>query len=274
MQPAAPDKAKDYVAFTSAPQEAGVKTSFWPKVVDTALGAVGLFLAVAALGYLELTTGTKKFFAPPMLASGMIFFAGPEPPNPKSFLYGTLAAATLCIGTLAVLTFEHIPPTVASAAVAAVLLAFYKSTSTMFPPIVSLAGLLLTHTPDGQGAGDNWPLSELAYLASPWVLGHAWLYGCAYVVSFARSRARVVLAHSRFATWAHLNEDEMLSIFRQFDTSGDGMLDAAELKVALRVAMGVDFLDTGVQDLMDLADTDGTGKLSFDEFKAVCKQAV
>ena len=48
----------------------------------------------------------------------------------------------------------------------------------------------------------------------------------------------------------------------------------SELKVALRVAMGVDFLDTGVQDLMDLADTDGTGKLSFDEFKAVCKQAV
>ena len=95
--------AHDYVAFKSAPEPltpaaesvsapAHLLTAFWPKVIDTALSGLGLFAAMLLLNGLETVVGVK-LFAPPMLASGIIIFAGPTPPSPRSFLLGTLGAS-------------------------------------------------------------------------------------------------------------------------------------------------------------------------------------
>ena len=48
-------------------------------------------------------------------------------------------------------------------------------------------------------------------------------------------------------------------IFAKFDTSGDGALDPDELKVALRVALGVDLSKSDCQQLVAAADRDGDG---------------
>ena len=65
-----------------------------PKAADTALAGLGLFGAIALLGALEPVFDVK-LFVPPMMASGIIFFAGPTPPDPRGFLSGTLCSATL-----------------------------------------------------------------------------------------------------------------------------------------------------------------------------------
>ena len=62
------------------------------KLADTALAGLGLWGSVSLLAYLEPLAG--PLFLDPMLASGIIFFVGPAPPNPKAFLSGT---AELCI---------------------------------------------------------------------------------------------------------------------------------------------------------------------------------
>ena len=65
-----------------------------PKAADTALAGLGLFGSIALLGALEPIFDVK-LFVPPMMASGIIFFAGPTPPDPRGFLSGTLCSATL-----------------------------------------------------------------------------------------------------------------------------------------------------------------------------------
>ena len=60
----------------------------------------------------------------------------------------------------------------------------------------------------------------------------------------------------------------------QFDTSGDGALSASELQVALKVAVGVEYTSKDVEELIALADTDGTGAVELDEFKAICRGQV
>ena len=42
--------------------------------------------------------------------------------------------------------------------------------------------------------------------------------------------------------------------------------------VALRVAVGVDLPLSDCEQLVALADTDGTGMVEFDEFRAICRQ--
>jgi hypothetical protein len=85
--------ATDYVAFKG---EVKIRKAFWPKVVDSLLAGAGLMLGVTSLGWIDALT-SLEFFAPPMLASGIIFFAGPAPPSPKSFLLGSVCAASLCV---------------------------------------------------------------------------------------------------------------------------------------------------------------------------------
>ena len=62
------------------------------------------------------------------------------------------------------------------------------------------------------------------------------------------------------------------SIFTKFDTSGDGALDATELRLALRVALGADLPLATCEEMVNAADQDGNGLMEFSEFVAVCKR--
>ena len=249
-------------ALEPAPPPRQLLPDVGPKAVDTLLAGIGLWVGCAALGVVETWTGARVF-APPMLASGIIFFAGPHPPDPTNFLSGSLCSATLCLAALALLSLTPLPPAAAQGAAAATLLMWYKSFGHMFPPAAVLAGSLL---------GCTSLLSTATYLAIPWLTGHAWLYGCAWAMSVVRSRARVAMTQRRLASLHTHTDAQLRTIFRTFDTSGDHALDAAELKVALRVAVGVDLPLSDCEQLVALADTDGTGMVEFDEFRAICRQ--
>ena len=231
--------------------------------VDTALAGLGLFGSISVLGYVESFTGVP-LFAPPMLASGIIFFIFPRPPEPKGFLSGTFCSSTLSLAALAVLS-PVLPPVAAHGAAASVLLMWYKATGSCFPPAAVLAGTLAATSASASASFE----SAATFLACPWLAGHVWMYGCAHALSIVRSRARITLTK---AALVGKTDEELGRIFEQFDTSGDGALDAHELKIALRVVIGADLLHADCEALVEGADTNGTGTVNFDEFRAICKK--
>lgn len=229
-------------------------------MVDTSLAGVGLFGSISLLGLLEPHVGA--LFAPPMLASGIVFFISAEPPHPKGFLSGTVCSATISFGVLSLLS-PHVCVASAHGGAAASLLMWYKVTGSIFPPAGVLAGLLLSTS-----AASGSLLATAGYLAQPWLAGHMILYGGALATSALRSRVRVGL--TKAALRAH-DDGALLQIFRKFDTSGDSTLDASELKVALRVALGVDMPMADCVALLAAADANGTDTVDFDEFRAICR---
>ena len=67
-----------------------------PKIVDSLIAGVGLFATISAMGFLEKKMGIK-LFVPPMMASGIIFFAPMSTPDPFGFLSGTAAGLLLLL---------------------------------------------------------------------------------------------------------------------------------------------------------------------------------
>ena len=249
------------------------------KMVDTVLAGLGLWGGCTALGLLEPLTGLR-LFAPPMMASGIIFFAGPQPPHPKGFLSGTLCSATLSLVTLTALT-PVLPPVAAQGAAAGVLLMWYKCTGAIFPPAAVLAGALATASVSAASATFSIGRS-LSFLAFPWLAGHAFLYGCAIGTSEVRLRARVFMTKRKLRQrptkngllLENMDDAALRAVFERFDTSGDGVLDADELKVGLRVALGVEVTQPEAAELVAAADKDGTGNVDFDEFVAICREQI
>ena len=275
----------EYHAFRTVPlspaEEKAAPSAPWltnpAKYVDLLLAGLGLWLTISLIGLLEIVVPfvvpgiVVPLYSTPMLASGIIFFAGPAPPGPKSFLMGTLGSASVIFAVLHVLGMVFpAQGTTAQGAVAGMLLMWYKGSGTMFPPVVALAGLLLAK----ETAGGLPALQIATFLLSPWLSGHALLYGGAYATSLVRARARVALARQRFAALKDRTDGELRAIFDKFETSGDGTLDAAELKVAMRVAVGVDLAVAECEELVAVADTNGTGTVEFFEFVAICRQQI
>ena len=64
------------------------------KVADSVLAAASLASSIWALHTLDVWGGLRPltFFSAPMLSSAIIFFAGPTPPPPGTFVVGTLGA--------------------------------------------------------------------------------------------------------------------------------------------------------------------------------------
>ena len=63
-------------------------------------------------------------------------------------------------------------------------------------------------------------------------------------------------------------DDELRAVFGSIDTSGDGNIDAGELKAAIRkVNPKVD--DTTVERMLTFMDDDGDAEVNFDEFKKI-----
>jgi len=65
--------------------------------------------------------------------------------------------------------------------------------------------------------------------------------------------------------------DEMRVVFNSFDTDGSGFLDKNELKNAFKNFKG-GLTDAEIDALMAEADTNGDGKVSFEEFTALIKK--
>ena len=93
--------------------------------------------------------------------------------------------------------------------------------------------------------------------------------------------------HQVIATWTELaaqppihragrrqfTEEELRAVFESIDTSGDGEIDAAELKTAIRkVNPKVD--DKTIERMLTFADGDGDAQVSFDEFKKIIDAAI
>jgi hypothetical protein len=211
--------AKSLSESLAPPHGAPLLEAPGPRAADAALAGLGLFGGLAALGLLEPLLGLK-LFAPPMMASGIIFFAGPTPPSPKGFLSGTLCSATLSFGMLALLS-PLLPPAAAQGAAAGTLLVWYKATGAIFPPAAVLAGALTTATVSAAA-----PAASLAsvgrYLAFPWLAGHTILFIAAYGMSDVRQRARVALTKRELAALKGQSDATLQAMFVRFDTSGDG----------------------------------------------------
>jgi len=65
-------------------------------------------------------------------------------------------------------------------------------------------------------------------------------------------------------------EDDMKKAWLVFDVAGKGELDAVEFRKALPL-MGEDVPDDRIEELFQLADADGSGRLEFDEFVLLMK---
>ena len=63
--------------------------------------------------------------------------------------------------------------------------------------------------------------------------------------------------------------EELKKAFTAIDANGDGVISKDELATLLK-GLGEDVGDDVVTEMMNLADTDGDGKVNFDEF---CKAA-
>jgi len=238
------------------------KPSSWQvgQVVDSVLAGLGCAGSFALLGALEPRIGVK-LFVPPMMASGIIFFSPVSPPSAKGFLLGTVGCASVSAAVLTVLT-GVVSPIAAQGCAAGALLMWYKATGCIFPPAAVLC-VLMAGLPTGTSA--------YSWVAAPWVAGHACLYASAMGVSKLRAQARWAINRSALRRLASVGTDELRAIFSRFDVSKDGSLDATELKMALRVAIGADVSLADCQKLIASHDIDGTSSLDFKEFCGIVK---
>jgi hypothetical protein len=236
----------------------------FPKLLDSTLAGAGLAGAISLLCVLQGLLGVK-LFAAPMMASGIIFFAAQKPPPPTGFIVGTLAGTTLC-ETMYLL----LPGQLQYGAAAGALLIVYKLTNSMFPPAAVLA-VLIAQDLQSPGVDLATPLAVAKYAAFPWLIGHGVLYGAALGMGEVRKRSR---------TWAMkgqlrgLSQDLSVATLREsfakFDTSGDGYLDAEELRMALKVARGEQVPLEDCKELIAAVDSDGDGVVDFAEFCDIC----
>lgn len=96
------------------------------------------------------------------------------------------------------------------------------------------------------------------------------IWTAALATSEMRAQCRYALTKAGFRSLSHLGDGELRAVFDRYDTSGDGFLDALELRLALRAVLGTDRPLKECRKLVAAIDADGNGVVEFDEFKAVC----
>jgi len=67
-----------------------------------------------------------------------------------------------------------------------------------------------------------------------------------------------------------LNDAILLSAFKKYDVNGDGFITAKELRDTMRI-LGEDLNDANVQNMISAADTDGDGRVNYEEFLKLMK---
>ena len=58
----------------------------------------------------------------------------------------------------------------------------------------------------------------------------------------------------------------MRAAFKLYDINNDGYITASELKTVM-LSTGEDISDADAQNMIDMADTDGDSRISFEEFR-------
>merc|ERR1719461_501357 len=293
-----PDTKKGLNAVNKHPQLEKFNWFGRNRVIDMTIAGFSLFATISSLGLLEMVVGVP-LYAGPMLASGIIFFVGAEPPSPKAFLWGTLCTVTLGVLLFTLFTttssfldaknvHEKVFTVIAQGASAGALLIWYKCTGAIFPPVVTLSGIIVTsilveNSAQIQVAGPHKSLLLLwgsgvawkrliSFLFFPWLAGHAILYGVAHLISRCRTFVRAKLTQSRLHQAVQSREDVKASkerlkeMFKAFDTTGDDELDAFELKIALRLETGADLPVEDCKAMIEATDRNGNGTIDFEEF--------
>merc|ERR1712046_37454 len=117
------------------------------------------------------------------------------------------------------------------------------------------------------------PLVALKFLLTPWLAGSLLMYAFAHVAATVRRRVRVTLSKAKFKATlseaAEQGDDALREIFYRYDTSGDGFLQAGELKYAWQVVTGEEMTEDEAQALVESVDTDGNNEIDPDEFIAL-----
>jgi hypothetical protein len=258
--------ATDYLHMEE-PQPAGFKAGLSPKFVDSVLAGGALAATSSLLHLTDILLGdyAPPFFCVPLLPSGLLFFAGPVPPPAKAFFLCTIIA--WISGYLIYLSGPE-DNGFKACLVAGVLLKLFKTSNNFFVPTVGLAATLLSDPTKYLSS----PLGALKFLFCPWLLGHALLYAAAHGAAIMRKRVRMQIKKREFkARFANLGDAELRRVFLRYDTSGDGFLQAGELKYAWQAATGEPMTEEDAEDLVKSIDADGNGEIDVDEFIALVR---
>ena len=241
-----------------------------PRVVDAILAGAALAFSTCLLHGIDRALGdfAPPFFAPPLMPSGLLFFAGPVPPPAKAFLWCSLIAYIFGIAVY----FSGPEDTAFKVASAGgLLLTLFKTTNNFFVPTLGLA-IGMISDPFHLLAS---PLTALKFLACPWLLGHGMLYAMALAFANLRRQVRMYLMRSKLrANFAHLGDSELTHVFHRYDTSGDGFLQAGELRFAWQAATGELMTEEDADALVRSIDTDGNGEVDVDEFITLIRDAM
>ena len=232
-----------------------------PKTVDVAVAAIGAGLSILALNVAEQKLGVR-LYAPPLAASSIIIFSGITPPSAKNVFVGTLGAAAFALCLEEFFGASATAIELGRAAAVAGSLIWFKSSGLTFPPAAAMAVVYLD-SPLMQESG--W-----SYLVFPCLSGQLFLYVAAAGLAKVRQRIRVAITQ-RQLDFSSDNLDDFRELFDRFDTSGDGLIDATELKVALRVLTGAEVDLSDAEALVAEADCDGDGVIDFGEFVQMLK---
>mmetsp|Transcript_40055 Transcript_40055/g.94980 ORF Transcript_40055/g.94980 Transcript_40055/m.94980 type:complete len:306 (+) Transcript_40055:81-998(+) len=237
-----------------------------PKTVDTCLSALGLSLTLITMLFTETWSGFR-LYSLSMSASGIVFFAPPTPPQFQGFLLGTAVGLTISWGLFTVLPFE-----IALGLAAGIVMLFYKSFNVIFPSCAAL-GVLIAQEMNVKPGGDHSVLnlddwrSSATYVLSPWLAGHLVLFFSAYLLSYIRKEVRRYMMRGQLLSLGTKgSREELITIFNKYDTSGDGFLDADELRIALRAVGGADVSIEDCEEMIGSIDADGDGVISCEEF--------
>lgn len=218
-------------AARAKPPLAEEKRFNYARVADSALAALGAAGSIALVCALEGPLG-MKLYAPPLAPCAMIIFAGQQPPPFRNLFLGT---AGPLLAASAVKGFGGGAAAGRSVATGLSML-WFKTSASFFPPAAAFSVVLVDSLPP---LSKEWLTRGGIANFVPAAVGTSTLYGMSFALASLRSQVRVCLAMRQMR--GGMPMDQLKATFKRYDTSGDGMLDPEELKLALRATMGIDF---------------------------------
>ena len=296
--------AKAPIVVEIPPEKPGAKKAVQKTTLQVIARRVDAFLAAAGTaGSLVLLQLLQEYVEIPinggvLIGSSIKFFLNRNPPSLEAFWKSTAAAIVIGSSLHLFLWIQDddgaamkIPEQYSKYLVLFFVILFWKlEAGSIWSSGITLAnyvafqsghwGKTISSNGAFQALKEDFPLS---YILRPYLVGHFFLYGCALGLSALRRRVRIYLLKKEFfsaqaqksmrrgSILKFLPEDasekdKLRVLFNRMDASGDGRLDAPELKLALRASVGVDLSFEDCTLMIGSVDTDGDGMIDFEEF--------
>ena len=254
------------------------------KYADAFLAAGGAAGSLALLQVLQDTFFVETPIMGGFLAGSSIkFFLNRNPPSLEAFWKSTVFSIVVGSGLHTFLWTKHegdlttiLSKEHNSYLILFFMLFFWKLDGSIWGAGTSLANFLAFQSGFwGQHASEFMTVFPTWYIVGPYLLGHSYLYLCAMLISLIRKRVRIFILRKDLLSSPRKaksfigpqgDREKLRDYFQRIDTSGDGRLDAMELKLALRAATGDDISLDKCNDMIGSVDCDGDGTLDFDEF--------